>query len=168
MKKLIVVLAVAFSGVLNAQEDKETLLLNIFDALWKEEEIQIAMSGYKPDPNYKFESVIKKALAGTLNTDSLLREQPHLVRVKINQNGGAAHKSPNVLHFLDQLNKENYRDTSLYTIEYIQFDPLDGTIDESFIVINKSTNSDIFYFRLTYFLHSNLIRIAHFHDYIDN
>jgi hypothetical protein len=159
MKKLVVVLAIAFSGVLHAQEDKETLLLNIFGELRQEQEIRIAMNGYKPDPNYKFNPVLKKALAGTLNTDSLLREQPHLVRVKINQYW-TDHKQPYILDFLAQLNKENYRDTSLYTIEYVQTEGAYNSIGEFFRVIDKLTGAEVIMLKVSYYAYSNLIRTS--------
>ena len=57
MKKLVLVLAVAFSGVLNAQQVISENVMNSINAMFEENNFRRELGGYVLDKNEKFEPV---------------------------------------------------------------------------------------------------------------
>jgi hypothetical protein len=156
MKNLIVVLAVAVSGVLNSQTTLSNELLSGIDQMYAELNLRREIGGYKLDKTEKFEPVLKKLIEGRLDVDSLESKQPALYRIGVNEdfNGG---KHINVLTYFQKFDAEKFKDTSKFKIDYLQSELGAGDRNETVSIYNKETNEEVLVLHLQFETYSNLI-----------
>jgi hypothetical protein len=162
MKKLVVVLAVAFSGLLNAQ----SFVNDIVNELIQEQKIRYNMSNYVADSNLKAEYTLYNLVTNRLNIDSLLAAQPHLVRVKVNQYW-TGHKSIDIIPFFKSIDFDKYKDTSKFKINYFSVDESVYSFrSETISIVDLQTNKDLVGINLQYEPSSNMIH--NIIEYTDN
>jgi hypothetical protein len=155
MKKLVVVLAVAFSGVLNAQTVISEDVINSINAMFEELKFRQELGGYVPDTTGKFEPVLKKLIEGRLNLDSLESKQRALYRIGINEGGNI--KTTPILTYLSQLDMDRFSDTLTFVIKYDQSESGAGNRNETVKVYNKLTNESVLLLHMQFETYSNLI-----------
>lgn len=157
MKKLLIVLAVAFSGVLNAQTQViSTTTVNQINNMFDELNFRRELGGYVLDKNEKFEPVLKKLIEGRLNIDSLESKQRQLYRIGVNEDfNGGNHIS--VLTYLHKFDVEKFNDTSKYDITYLQSELQEGDRNETVSIYMKETNSLVLVLHMQFETYSNLI-----------
>jgi hypothetical protein len=156
MKNLIVVLAVAVSGVVNTQTTLSNELLSGIDQMYAELNLRREIGGYVLDKNEKFEPVLKKLIEGRLDIDSLELKQPALYRIGVNEdfNGG---KHINVLTYFQKFDADKFKDTSKFEVNYIQSELGAGNRNETVSIYNKETSEQILVLHLQFETYSNLI-----------
>jgi len=145
------------NSVLAQFKEKETLVSNIFTELAQEQEIRNQLSGYVPDSNFIFISILEKVANGKLNIDSLLSKQLHLTRVFVNEYWDN-HEQPKLLNYLEEINLSHYSDTSIYSIIYNKSIQYFGNLSEYLSIKNKKTNTQIVSLTIIYELYSNIVR----------
>jgi hypothetical protein len=157
MKNLIVVLAVAFSGVLNAQTQViSTTAVNQINNMYDELNFRRELGGYVLDKNEKFVPVLKKLIEGRLNIDSLESKQRQLYRIGVNEDfKGGKHIS--VLTYFHKFDVEKFKDTSKYEIVYLQSELGAGRRNETVSIYNKETSECVLVLHLQFETYSNLI-----------
>ena len=157
MKKLLIVLAVAFSGVLNAQTQViSTTTVNQINNMFDELNFRRELGGYVLDKNEKFEPVLKKLIEGRLNIDSLESKQRQLYRIGVNEDfNGGNHIS--VLTYFHKFDVEKFNDTSKYDITYLQSELQEGDRNETVSIYMKETNSLVLVLHMQFETYSNLI-----------
>ena len=160
MKKLVLVLAVAFSGVLNAQQDSVITqgLLNSINEMFEELNFRRELGGYVPDTTGKFEPVLIKLIEGRLDVDSLESKQRALYRIGVNEDFIEGHKHINVLTYFHNFDIEKFKDTTKFTFKYYQAESGEGNRYESFVIHDKETRKQVLYVTLQFETYSNLIR----------
>jgi hypothetical protein len=161
MKKLVVVLAVAFSGIVFAQPDS-VITQEILDAMDAEINIRREIGGYKPDKTEKFEPVLKKLIEGRLDVDSLESKQRALYRINVNDfdiNRDKEHAP--ILTYFRNFNLDKIKDTINFEVEYDQSEFIDGERTETVALYDKSTRKLLLYMHLIFETHSNLIYNLH-------
>jgi hypothetical protein len=160
MKTVFFISLLCISNSVFAQfEEKETIVSNIFTELAQEQAIRNQLSGYVPDSNFIFVSILEKVAKGKLNIDSLSKKQLHLTRVSVNEYWDN-HAKPKLLIYLEEINLSQYSDTSIYRIKYNKSIQYFGNISEYLSIKNIQTNVDVVSLTLIYELYSNIVRCA--------
>jgi hypothetical protein len=155
MKKLILVLAVAFSGELNAQAVISEKVINSINSMFEEADFRRELGGYVLDKNEKFEPVLKKLIEGRLNLDSLESKQRALYRIGINEGGNI--KTTPILTYLSKLDMNRFSDTTTFEIGYNQSELGAGNRNETVEVYNKLTSESVLMLHMQFEKYSNLI-----------
>jgi hypothetical protein len=156
MKKLVLVLAVAFSGVLNAQTVITESQLNSINSMFDELNFRRELGAYVLNKTEKFEPVLKKFIEGRLNLDSLESKQRALYRIGINENFDGT-KPTSILTYLSRLDINRFSDTSTFVIKYDQSELGAGNKNETVEVYNKLTNERVLLLHMQFETYSNLI-----------
>lgn len=155
MKKLVVVLAVAYSGIINAQAVISEKVINSINSMFEEVAFRRELGGYVLDKNEKFEPVLKKFIEGRLNLDSLELKQRALYRIRINE--GSEIKTTPILTYLSKLDMNRFSDTTTFEIGYNQSELGAGNRNETVEVYNKLTSESVLMLHMQFETYSNLI-----------
>lgn len=155
MKKLVVVLAVTYSGIINAQAVISEKVINSINSMFEEADFRRELGGYVLDKKEKFEPVLKKFIEGRLNLDSLESKQRALYRIRINE--GSDIKTTPILTYLSKLDMNRFSDTTTFEIGYNQSELGAGNRNETVEVYNKLTSESVLLLHMQFETYSNLI-----------
>lgn len=154
MKRLAFVFAVVVSGFVNSQDYAElsTKINNSYSEISYRREI----SGYEPNNDIQFNPILKKLIEKNLNIDSLIKMQPHLHRMRVNEDW-TSNKLKHIIPYLTNLDLDPYMDTTKYHFKYDQTEMAIGDMTETLVVTSVIDNRTILMIHIQYETYSNLI-----------
>ena len=160
MKRLLFIVTIAFSSIVNAQNEltfKINSIENEFETAWDKIKYKQNLSGHYIDSNLEFNPILKLIFNKKLNVDSLILKQPQLSIIIVNDGLNESAHYMNAISFIETLNFNQYSDTNLYTIDYESIEIRSGDLQEIFRIYKNGKRIRRITFE--YETQSNLIRL---------